>query len=96
MSRSGGYKYYNIRCGSCIGKTLCGEPGDGALECDDRMCKKSATDYKNDRNVEIYLAEIRHREYQKHPAAPAGYVMPGLADAPDGLFRDTVKKGGRK
>ena len=46
MSRSGGYKYYNIRCGSCIGKTLCGEPGDGALECDDRMCKKSATDYK--------------------------------------------------
>lgn len=46
MSRSGGYKYYNIRCGSCIGKTLCGEPGDGALECDDRMRKKSATDYK--------------------------------------------------
>ena len=37
--------------------------------------------------------EIRHREYQKHPAAPAGYVMPGLADAPDGLFRDTVKEG---
>ena len=21
-------------------------PGDGALECDDRMCEKSATDYK--------------------------------------------------
>lgn len=47
MSRSGGYKCYNIRCGSCIGKTLCGEPGDGALECDDRMCEKSATDYKS-------------------------------------------------
>lgn len=40
--------------------------------------------------------EIRHREYQKHPTAPAGYVMPGLADAPDGLFRNTVKGGGRK
>lgn len=39
MSRSGGYKCYNIRCGSCIGKTLCGEPGDGALECDDLMCE---------------------------------------------------------
>lgn len=44
------------------------------------------------RNVEIYLTEIRHREYQKHPAAPAGHTLPGLADAPDGLFRDTVKE----
>ena len=35
MSRSGGYKYYNIRCGSCIGKTLCGKPGrlNATTEC---------------------------------------------------------------
>lgn len=37
MSRSGGYKCYNIRCGSCIGKTLCGEPEDAALGCDNRI-----------------------------------------------------------
>lgn len=37
MSRSGGYKCYNIQCGSCIGKTLCGEPGDGALSCVNRI-----------------------------------------------------------
>lgn len=29
---------------------------------------------------------------KKHPAAPAGHTLPGLADAPDGLFRDTVKE----
>lgn len=37
MSRSGGYKCYNIKCGSCIGKTLCGEPADAALGCDNRI-----------------------------------------------------------
>lgn len=37
MSRSGGYKCYNIQCGSCIGKTLCGEPGEDALSCADRI-----------------------------------------------------------
>ena len=30
MSRSGGYKYYNIRCGSCIGKTLSRADGENA------------------------------------------------------------------
>ena len=37
MSRSVGYKCYNIHCNSCIGKTLCGEPGDMALNCVDRI-----------------------------------------------------------
>lgn len=37
MSRSGGYKCYNIKCGSCIGKTLCGEPADAALGCCNRI-----------------------------------------------------------
>ena len=40
MSRSGGYKCYNIRCGSCIGKTLCGEPADAALGCENRIVSK--------------------------------------------------------
>ena len=37
MGRSGGYKCYNIHCNSCIGKTLCGEPADSALECENRI-----------------------------------------------------------
>lgn len=37
MGRSGGYKCYNIQCGSCIGKTLCGEPADSALGCVNRI-----------------------------------------------------------
>lgn len=37
MSRTKGYKCYNIQCGSCIGKTLCGEPEDAALGCENRI-----------------------------------------------------------
>ena len=32
-----GYKCYNVNCGSCISKTLCGEPADTALGCKDRL-----------------------------------------------------------
>lgn len=35
--RTRGHKCYNIRCGSCIGKALCGEPADTALGCASRM-----------------------------------------------------------
>lgn len=35
--RTKGYKCYNIKCGSCVGKTLCGEPEDTALGCASRM-----------------------------------------------------------
>ena len=48
MSRTKGYKCYNIQCGSCIGKTLCGEPGDAALWCQDRVFDGGIhMDYKN-------------------------------------------------
>ena len=35
--RTKGYKCYNIKCGACVGKTLCGLSGDEALTCEDRM-----------------------------------------------------------
>ena len=35
--RTKGYKCYNIKCGACVGKTLCGLSGDEALTCDSRM-----------------------------------------------------------
>ena len=35
--RTEGYKCYNVKCGSCIGKTLCGEPFDSALGCANRV-----------------------------------------------------------
>ena len=43
MSRTKGYKCFNIKCGSCIGKTLCGEPEDTALVCVDRVIGKPTT-----------------------------------------------------
>ena len=43
MSRTKGYKCFNIKCGSCIGKTLCGEPEDTALVCVDRVIGKPVT-----------------------------------------------------
>ena len=38
-----GYKCFNIKCGSCIGKTLCGEPEDTALGCVNRVAGKPMT-----------------------------------------------------
>ena len=43
MSRTKGYKCFNIKCESCIGKTLCGEPEDTALVCVDRVIGKPMT-----------------------------------------------------
>lgn len=37
MSRSGGYKCYNLNCMSCVSRVLCGEHGDIALNCVDRI-----------------------------------------------------------
>ena len=45
MSRTNGYKCCNVKCGSCVGKSLCGEPGDAALSCVDRIvCGKTNAD----------------------------------------------------
>ena len=41
--RTKGYKCFNIKCGSCIGKTLCGEPEDTALGCVNRVAGKPMT-----------------------------------------------------
>ena len=35
--RTKGYKCYNVKCGSCMGKTFCGESEDAALGCANRM-----------------------------------------------------------
>lgn len=43
MSRTKGYKCFNIKCGSCIGKALCGEPEDTALGCVARVIGKPMT-----------------------------------------------------
>lgn len=43
MSRTKGYKCFNIKCGSCIGKTLCGEPEETAIGCVDRIIGKPMT-----------------------------------------------------
>ena len=38
--RTKGYKCYNIKCGACVGKSLCGEGEDTALMCDSRLVNR--------------------------------------------------------
>lgn len=35
--RSKGYKCSNVKCNSCIAHCMCGEPGDVAVNCVDRI-----------------------------------------------------------
>ena len=35
--RAKGYKCSNVKCGSCVSHSLCGEPADTALGCVNRM-----------------------------------------------------------
>ena len=71
MSRTKGYKCFNIKCGSCIGKTLCGEPEDTALVCVDRVIGKPMTNADRIRAMsDEELAELIDRETDS--CAPTG------------------------
>ena len=71
MSRAKGYKCFNIKCGSCIGKTLCGEPEDTALVCVDRVIGKPMTNADRIRAMtDEELAELIDRETDS--CAPTG------------------------
>lgn len=74
MSRTKGYKCFNIKCGSCIGKTLCGEPEDTALVCVDRVIGKPMTNADHIRSMaDEELADFLNqwwtstRAWQKDP-----------------------------
>ena len=63
MSRTKGYKCFNIKCGSCIGKTLCGEPEDTALVCVDRVIGKPMTNADHiramsDEELDAFLYQV--------------------------------------
>lgn len=75
MSRSGGYKCYNIKCGSCIGKTLCGEPGDSALVCDNRIVthKTNADRIRSMSDDELASALVRYEGSEKRPTPYGGH-----------------------
>ena len=69
MSRTKGYKCFNIKCGSCIGKTLCGEPEDTALVCVDRVIGKPMTNADriramNDEELAGFLMKLMHNNVQ--------------------------------
>ena len=66
MSRTKGYKCFNIECGSCIGKTLCGEPEDTALGCASRVVGKPMTNADrnramSDKELARFLASVENR-----------------------------------
>lgn len=75
MSRSGGYKCYNIRCGSCIGKTLCGEPADAALGCEDRIVSKetNADRIRAMIDEELAIALVKYEGTEKRRTPYGGH-----------------------
>ena len=81
MIRTKGYKCFNIKCGSCIGKTLCGEPEDTALVCVDRVIGKPMTNADriramNDEELAEFLIDLADERKPKNqrmaPAASGG------------------------
>ena len=83
MSRARGYKCFNIKCGSCIGKTLCGEPEDTALVCVDRVIGKPMTNADrirsmNDEELAEFLIDLADdgnliiREWLQQPCRRGG------------------------
>lgn len=89
MSRTKGYKCFNIKCGSCIGKTLCGEPEDTALVCVDRVIGKPMTNADriramSDEELADFLAytwATSARAWQKDPGETLHWLqMPEKED----------------
>ena len=79
MSRSKGYKCFNIKCGSCIGKTLCGEPEDTALVCVDRVIGKPTTNAQKIRSMsDEELAEFLHQVGYNHRWGLKEYALEWL------------------
>lgn len=92
MSRSGGYKCYNSRCGSCLGKTLCTEPGDTTLSCLDRMVQdESVTRHKKLlEQIKDYLSNCEQMRYGEMVGAPWPYDHAGplVYTEPDAILLD--------
>lgn len=60
--RSRGFKCYNIKCNSCLGKSVCAETADIALRCKDRLvCMQTHADRiraMSDEELAEWLADI--------------------------------------
>ena len=88
MSRAKGYKCFNIKCGSCIGKTLCGEPEDTALVCVDRVIGKSMT---NAQKIRSMTDEELGVWICKHALSCGCCVGVELCRSDDGIANGAVK-----
>ena len=83
MSRAKGYKCFNIKCGSCIGKTLCGEPEDTALVCVDRVIGKPMTNADriramSDEELALWICGVYDIE-EENGKFINGIIIPGYA-----------------
>lgn len=84
MSRSKGYKCYNIRCNSCLGKSLCTEPGDEPLACVNRVINgKANEDYKKS-ETELF-AEWENNADEYPECTNCGY-MPAYDSSIDDIW----------
>ena len=85
MSRSKGYKCFNIKCGSCIGKTRCGEPEDTALVCVDRVIGKPMTNAQKIRSMsDEELAWFLHQVGYEHRWGLKEYALEWLQQPCEG------------
>ena len=96
MSRTKGYKCFNIKCGSCIGKTLCGEPEDTALVCVDRVIGKPMTNADRIRAMsDEELADMLWKTGRNYRAVCADPVV-DYNEHRDGLIAWLKQPAGRK
>lgn len=81
--RTKGYKCYNIKCGACVGKTLCGLYGDEALTCVDRMVnQKTNADRIRAMSDEELAAMLAAFCDVAECRSPSGDVCPFRPDCP--------------
>lgn len=81
--RTKGYKCFNIKCGSCIGKTLCGEPEDTALGCVNRVAGKPMTNADriramSDEELALWICGVYDIE-EEYGKFINGIIIPGYA-----------------
>ena len=63
--RAKGYKCINVKCDRCVGNSMCGELGDVALNCVDRIITKQTNADRirsmSDEELEKFIKNIKVR-----------------------------------
>ena len=62
--RAKGYKCNNVKCDRCVGHSMCGELGDAALNCIDRIIARQTNAQKirsmSDEELNYFLRKVTY------------------------------------